>query len=121
MNSGASASIGVGGQSGDAASTASSNQTSRPSLIGTSIPTLRTTTTCSSAGSAPRCLSTSGLTGATLPLRRPPSAVISTFAPETSIRSATDPAEKPPKTTLWTAPIRVQASIATATSGIIGR
>ena len=46
--------------------------------------------------------------------------MISALAPEISIRSATEAAEKPPKTTLWTAPIRVQASIATAASGIIG-
>ena len=36
------------------------------------------------------------------------------------MRSTTEPAENPPKTTLWIAPIRVQASIATAASGIIG-
>ena len=45
----------------------------------------------------------------------------SAFAAENSIRSRTDSAEKPPKTTLWGAPIRAQASIATTTSGIIGR
>ena len=37
------------------------------------------------------------------------------------MRSLTDSALKPPKTTLWIAPMRAQASIATATSGIIGR
>ena len=37
------------------------------------------------------------------------------------MRSRTDSGEKPPKTTLWGAPIRAQASIATTTSGIIGR
>ncbi len=37
------------------------------------------------------------------------------------MRSLTASAEKPPKTTLWGAPIRAQASIATRTSGIIGR
>ena len=37
------------------------------------------------------------------------------------MRSLTLPGEKPPKTTLWIAPMRAQASIATATSGIIGR
>ena len=36
------------------------------------------------------------------------SAVISAFASENSIRSRTDSAEKPPKTTLWIAPIRAQ-------------
>ncbi len=33
-------------------------------------------------------------------------------------RSASD--EKPPNTTEWTAPMRVQASMATTSSGIIG-
>ena len=61
------------------------------------------------------------LTAATLPLRRAPSTVMSTFASETSMRSLTDSAEKPPKTTLCGAPIRAQASIATTTAGIIGR
>src|ERR1041385_4222002 len=36
------------------------------------------------------------------------------------IRSRSDSAENPPKTTEWTAPIREQASIAIAASGIIG-
>ena len=67
------------------------------------------------------CSSTVVLIGAVLPLRRAPSTVISALACEKSIRSATDSAEKPPKTTLWIAPIRAQASIETATSGIIGR
>ena len=67
------------------------------------------------------CASTSGLTGAVLPLRRAPSTVISALASETSMRSRTDSAEKPPKTTLCGAPMRAQASIATTTSGIIGR
>ena len=65
--------------------------------------------------------STSGLIGAVLPLRRAPSTVTSALASEKSILSATASAEKPPKTTLWGAPMRAQASIATTTSGIIGR
>src|SRR4030095_8125521 len=36
------------------------------------------------------------------------------------MRSASASALKPPKTTLWVAPIRAQASIAIAASGIIG-
>ena len=59
--------------------------------------------------------------GAVLPLRRAPSTVISAVACENSIRSLTESAEKPPKTTLCSAPMRAQASIATTTSGIIGR
>jgi hypothetical protein len=43
------------------------------------------------------------------------------FASENSIRSRTDSAENPPKTTLCGAPMRAHASIATTTSGIIGR
>ena len=37
------------------------------------------------------------------------------------MRSLTASGEKPPKTTLCGAPMRAQASIATASSGIIGR
>ncbi len=66
-------------------------------------------------------LSTCCLIGAVLPLRRAPSTVISALASENSIRSLTESGEKPPKTTLCGAPIRAQASIATTTSGIIGR
>ena len=65
--------------------------------------------------------STVCLTGAVLPLRRAPSTVISALARENSMRSLTDSALKPPKTTLCGAPMRAQASIATTTSGIIGR
>ena len=37
------------------------------------------------------------------------------------MRSRTASAEKPPKTTLWVAPIRAQASMAMAASGIMGK
>ena len=82
---------------------------------------LRTTKIVSSEARSPITSSTAALIGAVLPLRRAPSTVTSTFASENSIRSRTDSAEKPPKTTLCGAPIRAQASIATTTSGIIGR
>ena len=36
------------------------------------------------------------------------------------MRSRSDSGEKPPNTTLWGAPMRAQASMATTTSGIIG-
>jgi hypothetical protein len=65
--------------------------------------------------------STACLIGAVLPLRRAPSTVISSLASLNSMRSLTDSGLKPPNTTLCTAPIRAHASIATATSGIIGR
>ncbi len=85
------------------------------------MPVWRTTTIVFRLASASICSSTAGLIGAVLPLRRAPSTVTSAFASENSIRSRTDSAEKPPKTTLWMAPMRAQASIATTTSGIIGR
>ena len=55
------------------------------------------------------------------PRRQPPSAVISTRAPQSSIRSASASDENPPKTTVNGAPIRAQASIEIGSSGIIGR
>jgi hypothetical protein len=36
------------------------------------------------------------------------------------MRSRSESLEKPPKTTEWAAPMRVHASIATGSSGIIG-
>ncbi len=81
----------------------------------------RTTKIVSIESTSPSASSTCGLTGAVLPLRRAPSTVTSALAAENSIRSRTASGEKPPKTTLWIAPIRAQANIATTTSGIIGR
>ena len=44
-----------------------------------------------------------------------------TFASQSATREASASEEKPPKTTVCGAPMRAQASIATTTSGIIGR
>ena len=87
----------------------------------TSLPVCWTTTIVSSDVRSPITSSTCCLIGAVLPLRRAPSTVISALASENSMRSLTDSGEKPPKTTLCGAPMRAQASIATTTSGIIGR
>ena len=43
-----------------------------------------------------------------------------TFAPQSLMRPDSASAENPPKTTVWGAPIRAQASIAIGSSGIIG-
>ncbi len=43
-----------------------------------------------------------------------------TLAPQSLMRSRSASAEKPPNTTVCGTPMRVQASIATAASGIIG-
>ena len=79
-----------------------------------------TTTTCSSLGRSPRIPSTFSFIGVGWPRRSVASAVISTFASETFMRSLTDSTEKPPKTTLCVAPMRAHASIAAGVSGIIG-
>ena len=121
MKSGASASIGSAAHSASAASIASWNHTSRPSCISQSASVWRTTKIVSRWPRSAITSSTCCLIGAVLPLRRAPSTVTSAFASENSMRSRTDSAEKPPKTTLWIAPMRAQASIATATCGIIGR
>jgi hypothetical protein len=46
--------------------------------------------------------------------------VITTLAPASTMRSRRASAENPPKTMLWGAPMRVQASIAIANSGTMG-
>jgi len=65
--------------------------------------------------------STFAFRGTTAPRRYPPSAVMTTVAAASFIRSRTASAEKPPNTTLWVAPMRAHASMAIAASGIIGR
>ncbi len=76
--------------------------------------------TCSMVG-VPATASSAWCLRPTLrPRRQPPSAVMSTFAPASLIRSARASEENPPKTTVKGAPMRAQASIATGSSGIIG-
>ncbi|MOA41760.1 hypothetical protein D3C78_1637560 [compost metagenome] len=54
------------------------------------------------------------------PARMPSSAVITSFELESTMRPATASGENPPKITEWIAPMRAQASMATAASGTIG-
>ncbi len=56
-----------------------------------------------------------------LPRRQPPSAVMRILLCESLMRSRKASAEKPPKTTLWIAPMRAHANMAMGNSGIIGR
>ena len=79
------------------------------------------TITFSTVGISGSASSTLVFSGTAAPFRHPPSEVITTFAPASFIRSRSASAEKPPNTTECTAPIRAQASMAMATSGIIGR
>src|SRR3954454_12317232 len=121
MYSGGSASSSAASHSASAASMASWNQTSRPSCISQSAFVCWTTKIVSIDFTSPMTSSTCCLMGAVLPLRRAPSTVISALASENSMRSLTLSAENPPNTTLCGAPMRAHASIATTTSGIIGR
>ena len=56
-----------------------------------------------------------------LPPRKVPSEVITREQRESTMRSFRDSAENPPKTTLWMAPRREQASMEMGSSGIMGR
>ena len=73
------------------------------------------------AGQSSSARSTLALSGIVRPPRRPSSAVITRRESQSRMRPAMDSGEKPPNTTECTAPMRAQASTATAISGIIGR
>ncbi len=120
MNIGSSAFISSGGQSGDASAHTSSYQTSRPSCMFTSPPVRLTTITVSTLGQSFRASSVLALRGTFLPPRKPSSAVMTQFESQPIIRADKLSGENPPNTIEWTAPIRVQASIATAASTTIG-
>ena len=64
--------------------------------------------------------STIGLRGMLPPRRTLASAVMTTRDREPTIRSLSAFAPYPANTTVWTAPIRAQASIATTISGMAG-
>ena len=53
-------------------------------------------------------------------MREPASAATISLGVASSIRAASAPLAKPPNTTVWTAPIRAQASMANTASAIIG-
>ena len=112
--------------SAEAAGTTSCHQRSRPSVHSTSFSPRLTTSTCSTVCCSPSprsasAWSTAGFSAETRPLRYPPSAVMTSLAPASSIRERRLSALNPPKTTEWMAPTRATASIAAIASGIIGR
>ncbi len=74
----------------------------------------------STLGDLAKAASTLVFRGICLPRRQPASAVMMSLAPASLLRSAMASAANPPKTTEWTAPIRVQANMAMANSGTIG-
>jgi hypothetical protein len=122
MYSGCSESTGSAGHTSDAASMRSCHQWSRPACIGTCSPVRRTTTTEDTVFiPAPlNAPSTFAFSGTTAPRRYPPSAVTMSLASASFMRSRSASELKPPNTTLWVAPMRVQASMVIAASGIIG-
>jgi hypothetical protein len=81
----------------------------------------RTTTQCSIEGQSGSTLSIDSFIGSGLPRRSEKSAVTSTFASQSLMRSLTASAANPPNTTECGAPIRAHASMAAGASGIIGR
>jgi hypothetical protein len=111
MNRGSSAPTGSAGQSGDAAAMSCVRLRSRPSFIAT-LPPVRSTTRQGTSPAASKALSTLVFKGVLRPPRGASSAVITTFAPQSTIREASASGEKPAKTMECTAPIRAQASIA---------
>ncbi len=117
-------SSGTAGLSSDWRSTMSCHQTSRPSCIAvppsSASPSRRTTSVCSIVGVVSRASSTAGLSAAGLPRRQPPSAVMTSLASASLMRSWSASALNPPKITVCGAPRRAQASIAIGSSGIIG-
>ena len=122
MNSGCSASTHSGSHASAAPATTSCIHTSRPACIATALPVRRYTTTCLTRSQPPIAIasSTIALIGMALPPRICSSAVITSVAPTSTIRSCSDFAEKPPNTTECGAPMRAQACIATTPSIDIG-
>src|SRR5579884_1844659 len=110
MYSGSSASICSGGHSGAAPAMRSCHHRSRPGCIGTASPVRRSTTTRRTLGVPASASSALRLSGTTAPRRYPPSAVTSTVAAASLMRSRSESAENPPKTTVWIAPMRAHAS-----------
>ena len=119
-NSGCSASKNSQSCSVEALPTTSCHHTSRPSFHSTSCPVRLTTSTERTSGHFCSASSTAGFSADGAPRRYPPSAVMTTRASQSMIRSDSAVEEKPPNTTVCGAPSRAHASIATTVSGIIG-
>ena len=94
---------------------------SRPSTQPTSCSVRRTTTQVVTSGHRSRAASVLAFSGTTFPPRQAPSPVMTAVQPQSRMRSTRLSGEKPPNTTVWGAPMRAQASMATAISGTIPR
>ncbi len=115
-----SASMGSQGQSSLARSTQWCQSRSRPSVMGTLVLVRLSTRTFSTGDRSPMesiAASTFALRSTTLPRRHAPSQVRITLELASWTRSAIAWALNPPKMTECGAPMRAQASMATASSG----
>ena len=112
-----------GSQCSGWAPAASCSQASRAASQSILAPVRRYTNTRRTPSQPPMASASSAmrLSGSVLPPRTCSSAVISRRAPMSTMRSFSDLAEKPPKTTEWIAPIRLQACMATMASTDMGR
>ncbi|OUD85317.1 hypothetical protein BC477_12970 [Clavibacter michiganensis subsp. michiganensis] len=81
----------------------------------------RTTSTCSIDATPATASSACGLVATAVPRRFCPSLVMRSFAPVSSTRNRRASAEKPPKTSECTAPMRATARVATIVSTSTGR
>ncbi len=79
-----------------------------------------TTITVSTVGAWRTASSTIFFSSTTLPFMNPPSAVMTTFDSESSMRPWSASTLNPPYTTEWMAPILAQASMAMTISGTRG-
>ena len=123
MNSGSSAFMRSGGQVVGWSATTLCHQRSRRVSKSIAPSVWRSTRTFSTdpVSGRRRAASTFAFSGTVLPPRRPSSAVMTSLLWLSAMRSAMECGAKPPNTTVCTAPMRAQASIAIAASGIIGR
>ena len=109
-----------GAQLGAAAASAACHQTSRPGCISMGEPVRRTTRIFSTEGVLGAALSALAFIGMSCFMPRTPvSCVMMSLHKESLMRVTSESAENAPKTTECTAPMRAQASTATASSGII--
>ncbi|OPY12304.1 MAG: hypothetical protein A4E67_00105 [Syntrophaceae bacterium PtaB.Bin038] len=122
MKRGSSASIHSGAQSAEALAIASSYQMSLgPMVVLILSPTRFTTMTFSTEGLSLTASSALDFWGTAFAPRKVPSQVTRIFEVLSWRRSRRASELNPPNTTLWIAPMRVQASRPIASSGIMGR
>ena len=121
MNSGSSAPISSASHAGPTLAARSWYQWSRPSTQSMSPPVRLITITERTSGHWATAPSVLALSGIARPPRSPSSEVTTTSQRASRMRPASESGEKPPNTIEWTAPMRAQASMAKASSGIIAR